>query len=78
VSFAAITLRVASQRVFIVVSIYFTIDLDTLSYAIKKIQENHEALQLNGKHQLLVCADGVNVLSENLYIITKQRRSVRS
>jgi hypothetical protein len=37
VSFAAITLRVASQRVFIVVSVYFVIDsvrklLDTPSY----------------------------------------------
>jgi hypothetical protein len=37
VSFAAITLCVVSQRVFIVVSIYFVIDsvrkpLDTLSY----------------------------------------------
>jgi hypothetical protein len=37
VSFAAITLCVASQRVFIVVSVYFVIDsvrklLDTLSY----------------------------------------------
>jgi hypothetical protein len=37
VSFAAITLRVASQRMFVVVSVYFVIDsvrklLDTLSY----------------------------------------------
>jgi hypothetical protein len=36
-SFAAITLRVASRRVFVVVSVYFVIDsvrklLDTLSY----------------------------------------------
>jgi hypothetical protein len=41
VSFAAITLCVASQRVFIVVSVYFVIDsvrklLDTLSYVILK------------------------------------------
>jgi hypothetical protein len=40
VSFAAITLRVASQRVFIVVSVYFVIDsvwklLDTPSYYVK-------------------------------------------
>jgi len=40
VSFAAITLRVASERVFIVVSVHFVIDsvrklLDTTSYAKK-------------------------------------------
>jgi hypothetical protein len=42
VSFTTITLCVASQRVFIVVSVYFVIDsvrklLDTLSYIVKRI-----------------------------------------
>jgi hypothetical protein len=42
VSFAAITLRVASQRVFIVVSLYIFIDsvrklLDTSSYKLNRI-----------------------------------------
>jgi hypothetical protein len=49
VSFAAITLCVASQRVFIVVSVYFVIDLvrkllDTPSYVL--IQICHGSIQL--------------------------------
>jgi hypothetical protein len=37
-----------------------------LLFNIRKIQDNEECLELNGTHQLLVCADYVNLLGETV------------
>jgi hypothetical protein len=42
----------------------------------RRVQENQEGLKLNATHGLLVYADEVNVVGENIYTIKKNRSSI--
>jgi hypothetical protein len=45
-------------------------------YAIRRIQKIQEGLKLNGTHQLLAYADGVNIVGENVDTIRKNTEAL--
>jgi hypothetical protein len=45
-----------------------------LEYAIGKVQENQVGLKLNGGHKLLLFADDMNLLGDNILVDTIKKR----
>ena len=47
-----------------------------LEYAIRRVQVNQDGLKLNGTHQLLVYADGVNILGGSVDTVKKNAEAL--
>jgi len=47
-----------------------------LEYAISKVQENRVSLEVNGTHKLLVYAEDVNLLGNNINTMTEKTETL--
>jgi hypothetical protein len=45
-----------------------------LEYAIVRVQVNQDGLKLSGTHQVLVCADDVNILGGSVHTVRKMQK----
>ena len=46
-----------------------------LEYAIRRVQVNQDGLKLNGTHQILAYADGVNILGGSIHTRTLKKNA---
>jgi hypothetical protein len=47
-----------------------------VAYTIRRVQFNHDGLKLNGTHQLLIYADGVNILGGGIHTVNKNTEAL--
>jgi len=47
-----------------------------LEYTIRRVQVNQDGLKLNGKHQLLVYADEVNILEGSVHTVKENAEAL--